>query len=228
MDFVLVAGLWLDAPVWAPVAAELARLGHRPVPVALPAGPGAVTLDDQVAAVLAAVDAAVDRPWVVGHSAASALAWVAADARPERVAGVAMIGGFPPADGQPYAPSFPIVDGAMPFPGWEPFAGPDSADLDEAARARLAASAIPVPEGVARATVRLTDERRYDVPLVLVCPEFTPAQVRQWIDEGELPELARARRATMVDLDAGHWPMVTRPIELAHALVSAATGDGPA
>ena len=49
----------------------------------------------------------------------------------------AMIGGFPASDGSAYADFFPIVDGAMPFPGWEPFDGPDSADLDGDARAAL-------------------------------------------------------------------------------------------
>jgi pimeloyl-ACP methyl ester carboxylesterase len=237
MEIILIAGLWLDGSVWAPVAAELERLGHHAVPVTLPGqgtGPADATLDDQVAAVLAAVDAAPShaqvrggadtasaRPWVVGHSAGSALAWIAADARPDRVAGVVMVGGFPAADGDPYAPNFPLVDGAMPFPGWDPFEGPDSVDLDEPARARLAAAAIPVPEGVARAVVRLTDERRYDMPVVLVCPEFTPAQAQEWIDEGELPELARAKHVTMVDIDSGHWPMLTRPIELAQLLAAA-------
>ncbi len=224
MEIILVAGLWLDGSVWTQVAAELDRLGHRPVTVTLPGqgtGPADATLDDQVAAVLAAVDSASERPWVVGHSAASALAWMAADARPERVAGVGMVGGFPAADGDPYAPNFPVTDGAMPFPGWDPFDGPDSVDLDEPARSRLAVAAIPVPEGVARAVVRLTDERRYDVPVVLVCPEFTPAQVREWIDQGELPELVRAKQVTMVDIDSGHWPMVTRPIELAQLLAAA-------
>lgn len=224
MEIILVAGLWLDSSVWAPVAAELERLGHRAVPVPLPgqgAGPADATLDDQVAAVLEAVDSTSARPWVVGHSAASALAWIAADARPERVAGVALVGGFPVADGQPYAPNFPLVDDGMPFPGWDPFEGPDSVDLDEATRARLGAAAIPVPKGVARAVVRLTDERRYDVPIMLVCPEFTPAQVQEWMDQGELPELVRANQVTMVDIDSGHWPMVTKPIELAHLLAAA-------
>ena len=35
----------------------------------------------------------------------------------------------------------------MPFPGWGEFEGPDSADLDAAARRAFAAVAIPVPEG---------------------------------------------------------------------------------
>ena len=34
-------------------------------------------------------------------------------------------------------PDFPLVDGAMPFPGWDTFEGPDSDDLDADARARL-------------------------------------------------------------------------------------------
>ena len=46
-----------------------------------------------------------------------------------------------------------IADGAMPFPGWEPFEGPDSADLDDETKRAIASAAIPVPEGVAKGTV---------------------------------------------------------------------------
>ncbi|MEU9636673.1 alpha/beta fold hydrolase [Streptomyces tendae] len=225
MDILLIGGLWLDGSAWDRVAAELESLGHRPVALTLPGqGDGAVTatLDDQVAAVLAAVDAAPGKPLVVGHSAACALAWLAADRRPERLAKVALIGGVPTPDGQPYADFFEVRDGAMPFPGWEPFQGPDAADLDEAARAGLAAAAIPVPEGVARGVVRLTDERRFEVPIVVVCPEFTPVQARKWIDGGDVPELARARRVDFADIDSGHWPMLSEPAELARVLAAAA------
>ncbi|WP_435252774.1 alpha/beta fold hydrolase [Streptomyces tendae] len=225
MDILLIGGLWLDGSAWDRVAAELESLGHRPVALTLPGqGDGAVaaTLDDQVAAVLAAVDASPGKPLVVGHSAACALAWLAADRRPERLAKVALIGGVPTPDGQPYADFFEVRDGAMPFPGWEPFQGPDAADLDEATRAGLAAAAIPVPEGVARGVVRLTDERRFEVPVVVVCPEFTPAQARKWIEGGDVPELARARRVDFADIDSGHWPMLSKPAELARVLASAA------
>jgi pimeloyl-ACP methyl ester carboxylesterase len=133
-----------------------------------------------------------------------------------------LIGGFPNADGTAYADFFEMRDGGMPFPGWGPFEGADSADLDEQAKAAVAARAIPVPEGVARGVVRLTDERRYDVPVVLVCPEFDPAQAREWIAAGDAPELARAKRLDLVDIDSGHWPMVTRPVELARLLAEAA------
>ncbi len=216
----LISGLWLPASVWSDVTAELEALGHRGRPVALPGvddGSVSATLDDQLAAVLDVVDAS-ERPWVVGHSAASTLAWLVADRRPTSIAGVVMIGGFPASDGSPYADMFDVVDGAMAFPGWEPFDGPDSVDLDARARAQLASVAIPVPAGVALATVTLTDDRRYDVPVVAVCPEYSPEQARKWLGEGHLPELERAHAVTFVDIESGHWPMVTRPADLARIL----------
>jgi pimeloyl-ACP methyl ester carboxylesterase len=225
MDVLLVAGLWLDGSAWDDVAEELRSLGHRPVPLTLPGqgdGSTSATLDDQVAAVVAAVDSAHGEPMVVGHSAACTLAWLAADARPEKIASVVLIGGFPAADGKRYADFFEVRDGVMPFPGWAAFEGPDSADLDEDARNAFADAAIAVPDGVARGVVRLTDERRFDVPVVVVCPEFTPAQAREWIEAGEAPELARVKHLDLVDLDSGHWPMHTRPTELAHVLASCA------
>jgi pimeloyl-ACP methyl ester carboxylesterase len=225
MDILLIAGLWLDGSAWDDVVPALEAVGHRTVPLTLPGqgdGSASATLDDQVAAVLAAVDSAAGKPMVVGHSAACTLAWLAADARPEKVARVALIGGFPSPDGQPYADFFETKDGVMPFPGWGPFEGPDSADLDEEARRTFASAAIPVPEGVTKGVVRLADERRFDVPVVLVCPEFSPAQAQKWIDAGEVPELAKAKHLDFVDIDSGHWPMLSKPIELARLLAAAA------
>jgi len=224
MDILLIAGLWLDGSAWRDVAAELESLGHRPVPLTLPGqgdGWASATLDDQAAAVVAAVDSASAKPMVVGHSAASTLAWLAADARPDRVAKVVLIGGFPAADGQLYA-DFELKDGVMPFPGWEPFEGPDSADLGPEARQRIESAAISVPAAVAKGVVRLTDERRFDVPVVVVCPEFTPAQIEGWIEAGEVPELAKAKHLEFVDIDSGHWPMFSKPAELARLLAAAA------
>jgi pimeloyl-ACP methyl ester carboxylesterase len=225
MEIVLIAGLWLDGSAWDAVVPRLHELGHHAVPVWLPgqgAPPAAATLADQHAAVLAAVDAAAGSVAVVGHSAACTLAWMAADARPGKVARVAMIGGFPSDDGEVYASFFDIVDGVMPFPGWEPFDGPDSADLDEEQRRRIAAAAIGVPEGVAKGIVQLRDERRFDVPVTLICPEFSPAQAKEWIDGAEVPELSKAKHIDYIDIDSGHWPMFTRPAELADILAGIA------
>jgi pimeloyl-ACP methyl ester carboxylesterase len=225
MDILLIAGLWLDGSVWDGVATQLQARGHRAVPVHLPGqgdGNTSATLEDQAAAVIAAVDAAAGRPMVVGHSAAASLAWLAADARPAKVAKVALIGGFPSPDGTAYFDGLPVHDGAVPFPGWDVFEGPDSADLDDTSRQAIAAAAIPVPEGVTRGLLRLADERRYDVPVVVICPEFTPAQARQWIDEGHLPELARSRSLSFIDIDSGHWPMISARADLARLLAQAA------
>ncbi|MBX7266548.1 alpha/beta hydrolase [Micromonospora sp. Llam7] len=222
-QIVLLGGLWLDESVWTSVARELEQGGRHPVPVTLPGqgdGNRSATLADQLTAVLAAVDAGPGKSVVVGHSAACTLAWMAADARPGRVAKVVLIGGFPSSDGQPYADFFEITDGVMPFPGWDPFEGADAADLDERARRAFEAVAIPVPQGVARGVVHLTDERRFDTPVVMVCPEFTPAQARELIAAGDIPELARAKHVDLVDIDSGHWPMLTRPAELARILAA--------
>ncbi|MFD8481567.1 alpha/beta fold hydrolase [Kitasatospora sp. NPDC059673] len=217
MDILLIGGLWLDGTAWNAVTPTLRELGHHPRPLTLPATPS-TTLDEQLAAVLAAVDSAADPVMLVAHSANCTLGWLAADARPERIAALVLIGGFPEQDGRPYADLFDIRDGVMPFPGWAPFEGPVSADLDESMRQQIATNAIPVPERVARALVRLTDDRRYDVPITMVSPEYTPDQVRAWVAQGQAPELAHAKHVEYLDFDSGHWPMFTKPTELARLL----------
>lgn len=225
MDILLIAGLWLPSSIWSDVADELTRLGHNPIPVKLPGVDDrstSATLDDQLTAVLAAVDRA-ERPVVVGHSAACTLAWMAADRRPEAIESVLLIGGFPAGDGEPYADFFPIEDGVMPFPGWDPFEGPDAADLSEEQRNRMAAGSVPVAEGVAKGIVGLGNPQRFAMPVVLICPEFDPDQARAWIDAGDVPELAGAEGVSFVDIDSGHWPMVSRPAELAQIIDEAAS-----
>ncbi len=227
MDILLLAGLWLQHSAWREVVTELCRLGHNPRPIALPGvddGSTSATLHDQLDVVVAAIDQS-DRPMVVGHSAACTLAWMAADRRPELVSKVALIGGFPATDGENYADFFEVTDGAMAFPGWEPFEGADSADLDEETRDTIASNAIPVPEGVSAGIVTLTDPRRFQIPTVIICPEFTAEQAQGWIDGGEVPELAAADSLSFADIETGHWPMVSAPVELARVLHAAASGD---
>jgi pimeloyl-ACP methyl ester carboxylesterase len=225
MDIVLIAGLWLDGSAWDDVLPELEKLGHRGIAVTLPGqgdGTTSATYDEQAGAVLAAVDAAEGKPLVVGHSAACTLAWVAADRRPDAVTGVALIGGFPSTEGESYADFFEPVGDGVPFPGWEPFEGPDSDDMSAELKAEVAAGAHAVPVGVTRGTVHWTDEKRHDVPLTLICPEFTPEQAKEWIEAGDVPELGAATALELVDLDSGHWPMFTQPAALA-ALIDDAT-----
>ncbi|MGV8845638.1 alpha/beta fold hydrolase [Tessaracoccus sp.] len=225
MDIILLPGLWLPAAAWSDVVEALADAGHRVQPLTLPGqgdGRADATLRDQVRAVVSAVDGIQAPVLVVGHSAASALAWIVADARPERMAGVVMIGGMPVQAGKRYANFFPVENGQMPFPGWEPFVGADSADLDDAMRARIEAEALPVPERICHAVVDLSDERRFDVPVTLVCAEYSAGDAQHWIDSGQVPELAKTKRVTMVDINSGHWPMLTQPCALAKLIDEAA------
>ena len=218
--------MWLDGSAWDDVVPELEKLGHRPWPVTLPGqgdGNAQATYDDQVAAVLAAVDATDGPPLVVGHSAACALAWVAADARAEKVARVAMVGGMPNGDGETYFGFFEPVDGGVPFPGWEPFEGPDSDDMSAELKARgRGRCASPYRPRSPRAPCTSTDERRYGVPVTMICPEYTPAQAKEWMESGDIPELAEGHQRRLVDIDSGHWPMFTQPAALAALLDEAA------
>jgi len=47
-------------------------------------------------------------------------------------------------------------------------------------------------------------------------------QARAWIASGDVPELARAKHVEYVDIDSGHWPMITKPADLARLLAAAA------
>ena len=110
MDILLIAGLWLDGSAWDDVVPALRALGHRPSrsPCRARATALSATLDDQVGRGARRRRRGAGPPLVVGHSAACTLAWLAADARPDAVARVALIGGFPTADGDAYADFFEI------------------------------------------------------------------------------------------------------------------------
>ena len=237
MRIVLIPGLWLDGSAWDAVLPGLRAAGHDPVAVTLPGqGDGAVsaTLEDQLDAVLAAIDRVsgpVEAPsarsgsrgvLVVGHSAASTLAWLAADRRRAQVAKVALVGGMPQADGAAYMPFFEPADGVVTFPGWEAFAGPDSDDLTPEHRAAFAAASHSVPEAVVTGIVRYTDARRHEVPVVMVCPEYSPDDAKAWLEAGEIPELTPAQHLTYADIDSGHWPMLSAPDALASLIASLA------
>ena len=73
---------------------------------------------------------------------------------------------------------------------------------------------------------QLCDERRYDVPVTVVCPEFSSDMLRAWIDKGLAPvrEFTKIHEVDYVDLPTGHWPQFTRPEELGQAIVASVRG----
>jgi pimeloyl-ACP methyl ester carboxylesterase len=232
MDIVLVPGLWLDGSSWKEVVPFLEHEGHRPQPVTLPglesadADRSEITLADQVAAVVAVIDAS--RPdqkvLLVGHSAGCGIAYAALDRRARRVARAVYIGGFPTPHGQTVAGGFRTEGGDLPLPDFADFDDADLTDLDEQARAAFRVRAIPSPARLTSDLQHLTDQSRYDVPTTMVCPEFRATDLQQWVADGEEPvaELARIATVEYVDLPTGHWPQFTRPEQLARVLLDAA------
>jgi pimeloyl-ACP methyl ester carboxylesterase len=70
---------------------------------------------------------------------------------------------------------------------------------------------------------RLTDERRFDVPVTVVATEFTADDVRRWMLANIDParELVRMPQLSLVDLPSGHWPQIERPEELSRIILDA-------
>jgi pimeloyl-ACP methyl ester carboxylesterase len=230
MDILLIPGLWLDGASWVAVLPGLQRAGHRPVPLTLPgmesrgADRSVITLRDHVSAVVAAIDASPDdKVVVVGHSAGSGVAWAAVDARPERVARAIFVGGFPTPDGGAMADPFPAEHGEVPLPDFADFEDADLAGLDDTGRKQFRERAVPSPEQVVAGVQRLADTRRYDVPVTMICPEYTSAMLREWVAKGAAPvsEVPKIKHVDYLDLATGHWPQFTRPDDLATAIVSA-------
>ncbi len=227
-DIVLVPGLWLDSSTWDAVVPPLEQAGHRVTALTLPgmgsrdADRSAVTLQDHVDAVVAAIDAADQPAVVVGHSMGAGVAHAAADARPAKVARLVLVGGFPGDDGSPLAKGFGTDGADLPFPGWDAMDEADVRDLDDATRAAVQDRMRPSPARLTTDVLHLRDDRRHQVPVTMVCPEFTPDQARAWVASGDVPELSATADVEYVDLDSGHWPQVTRPRELAEAIAGAA------
>jgi pimeloyl-ACP methyl ester carboxylesterase len=229
MDIILIPGLWLDGSSWDEVVPPLEKAGHRPLPLTLPGldardrDRSTITLQDHVDAVTAAIDAADGRTVVVGHSLGAGVASAAVDARVDRVARAIYVGGFPAADGEPLGDGFTVENGEVPFPDWDSFDDADLGGLDDAARERFRERAIPSPGHLVTDVVHLSDERRYDVPVTVVCPEFSADQLRAWIAQGAPPvqEFTKIRDLQYVDLPTGHWPQFTRPAELAQVIADA-------
>ncbi len=184
-----------------------------------------VSLADHVDAVVATIDAAADPVLLVGHSVGVGIGHAAVDARPDQVARAVQVGGFPTPDGSPMLTGLPAEHGEVPMPDWaEVGEEANIVDFDAEALARFYAAAIPAPEGVLTGVQRLHDPRRYDVPVTAVCPEYTAADLRDWVEGGEhaVSELARVREVVYVDLPGGHWPQLRQPGRLAEVILAAA------
>ena len=76
---------------------------------------------------------------------------------------------------------------------------------------------MPQPGGTLRESVELTNDARLDIPSTVVCTGYTSAQYKDAVNEGYefVAGLAELRDVKYVDLPTSHWPMWSRPKELA-------------
>jgi pimeloyl-ACP methyl ester carboxylesterase len=231
VHIVLIPGLWLDGSSWDEVAPALQQAGHDTYALTLPgmesreADRSKITMRDQVEAVVTVIDSldsADSEVVLVGHSGGGAIAHAAVDARPDRVARVVYVDSVPLGEGGVINDAFPAEGGDVPLPDWSLFDEEDLIDLDDELRARFRERAIPAPVHVARDPQRLSDRRRYNVPITVISCEFPSAMVLELIEQGHdyVRELSKVRDVDYIDLPTGHWPQFTRPRELGQAILA--------
>lgn len=233
---ILIAGHWLGAWAWDEVLEHLTADHTRAIAMTLPGLDGsdperaAKTLEDQAAAVLDVIThlgASGDQPaTLVAHSGANAPVSLVLDRRPDLVHSVVWVDSGPMATGSAFAPDLPEELEELPLPPLDVLAQQASLDgLSAEALERFQARAVPQPGPVLRQPVELTNDARRKVRTTLVCCSIPSAQVLELASAGHamFAEVAKIEHLDVVDLPTGHWPMWSRPRDLAKAIQLAAS-----
>jgi len=230
---ILVPGFWLGAWAWDEVAGILRGDGHDVTALTLPglesadADRSRVTLADHVDAICAAVQAK-DTPVVLAvHSASGFSGYAASDRMPERIAAMVYVDTAPGKGA--LEPDFEGTEKPL---DWAAIEEEENLDgLSEEQRETFRRRAVPEPAGVLREDVELTNDARRDIPSTLICTGFSAADYKKYATEhpdwaflAGIPEL---RNATWIDLPTSHWPMWSRPRELAAIIGDVATAHAP-
>ncbi|MEV0295428.1 alpha/beta hydrolase [Nocardia sp. NPDC050710] len=230
---VLVPGFWLGAWAWEDVVDDLRHRGDEVTAITLPGLDSddpdrlSVTHEEQAAAI---IEAAGDEPVVlVLHSGASTSGYLATDLAPERFERVVYVDTAPAPRGFAVNPDLDPALREWELPAWEEFrASPLDllAGLDAAALDQFRARAVSEPATIAAVGLKIGDRpERLSIPSTVICCSFSAEQGKQARDGGEFM-FAELRRvdADYVDLPTGHWPMWSRPKELA-GLIHAIAGS---
>ena len=217
---ILVPGWWLGAWAWDDVAAALREDGHDVTALTLPGLESAdtdrstITFEDHGRAITDAVTAAAGPVVLAVHSGAGAPGYAATDRVPERIA--AMVYVDTGAGKGALDPEFEGVE--KPLPPLDELR--EEENLEGISSEQLAVweeRAIPEPGEALRGSVELTNDRRLDVPSTVICTAFSSDEYKDAIKEGQpfIVGLGEVRDVTWIDLPTSHWPMWSRPRELA-------------
>ena len=233
-SIVLVPGHWLGSWSWDAVAQSLRVRGHHTVAVTLPGlesgdpNRASASLSDQVSALRWAIDAAAGHgPGVVlvAHSGAGYPVSLLLDQNPETVARVIYVDSGPSSDGSAFDASVPPELGEVPLPAFDQLQERASLDgLSELDLKRFRQRAVSEPASLMREQVHLTNDARRDVPATIIACSYPSETVMQMARAGHpmMAEVTTLRNLELVDLPTGHWPMWSRPTDLAAAIATAA------
>ena len=231
---ILVPGFWLGAWAWDEVAAALRAVGHDVTALTLPglesvdADRSGITLSDHVDAIVAAVSAAPEPVVLTVHSASGFSGYAASDRLPERIAAMVYVDTAPGVGAMD--PDFKDLEKPM---VWEDIEKEENLDgLSEAQKETFRQRAVPVPGALLREGVELTNAARRDIPSTMICTGYTVEQYQtyarehpDWAFLAGIPEL---RNITWIDLPTSHWPMWSRPRDLAAIIGDVAKAATPA
>ncbi len=195
--------------------------GHDVTAVTLPglesaeADRSAITMSDHVDAICAAVAAAGPPVVLAVHSGTGFAGYAASDRVPEQIAAMVYVDSAPGIGAMDA--DFDGVE--MPLPSETDLADDENLDgLSEEQLETFRQRAVPQPGGILREGAELTNDARRDLPSSIICTGFPSEQVKAYAREHNpawLAGLAEVRDVTWVDLPTSHWPMWSRPQELA-------------
>jgi pimeloyl-ACP methyl ester carboxylesterase len=226
---VLVPGFWLGAWAWDEVAAALRADGHDVTALTLPGLDSAgtdrssVTFSDHVDAICEAVTAAGTPVVLAVHSGAGYTGYAASDRVPERIAAMVYVDSGPGKG----AMDADFAEAEKPLPSPQELAEEENLDgLSEEQLETFRQRAIPMPAGVLREGAELANDARLDIPSTMICTGYTSEQYKDAVKEGYgwLAGVTELRNVTWVDLPTSHWPMWSRPQELAAIIGDVARG----
>jgi pimeloyl-ACP methyl ester carboxylesterase len=223
---ILVPGFWLGAWAWDDVVSALRADGHDVTALTLPglestdADRSAIGLSDHVDAICEAVTNAAAPVVLAVHSGAGASGYAASDRVPEQIAAMVYVDSGPAT-----AALDPGFEGNEQPLVWEELAAEENLDgLSEEQLETFRQRAVPEPGGVLRGAPELTNDARLDIPTTAIATGYTSDQYKEAVDQGQtwLGGFAELRDVTWIDLPTSHWPMWSRPQELAAILAEVA------